>query len=187
MLASLPAVSDEWRSTIHSELRLGIGVHTGSVQVGNAGSTQKAKYGPRGPNVNLASRVESATKELHVPFVATQSTVKQLSANLMANRVCRAQMPGLPEPVELFVVAERATNEKLSIAWQTYGEALRQFEQGNLEAAASALSMIGNDTTDVPRRFLSERVENAQGRERRRRSTDKPAAHSNGVITLGAK
>ena len=186
MLVSLPTVSDEWMSVTQTELRLGIGIHTGSVQVGNAGSTRKVKYGPRGPNVNLASRVEAATKELHVPLVATQSTVERLSDQFATNRVCCAQMPGLLQPVDLYAIRLVTDNEPITIAWQMYDEALRQFEQGQLDAAADSLVMIDETIADVPWRFLSERVRNELGRERRRRSSDKPVAHA-GVILLSAK
>ncbi|MEX0611244.1 MAG: adenylate/guanylate cyclase domain-containing protein, partial [Pirellulales bacterium] len=54
MLETLPAVTADWMGVIQTNLRLGIGVHTGIVQVGNAGSTRQKKYGPRGPNAHLA-------------------------------------------------------------------------------------------------------------------------------------
>lgn len=187
MLASLPTVSDEWMNVTQTELRLGIGVHTGSVQVGNAGSTHKVKYGPRGPNVNLASRVESATKELRVPFVATQSTIERLTTDFAANRVCRAQMPGLQQPMNLYVVRSSTPDEKLTSSWQTYSEALGQFEQGSFEAAAETLANMDEAITDVPWRFLRERVRNESGRTLRRRNSDKPTNLPNGVITLIAK
>jgi adenylate cyclase len=187
MLASLPAVSDEWMNVTQTELRLGIGVHTGSVQVGNAGSTRKVKYGPRGPNVNLASRVETATKELRVPFVATQSTIERLSTDFATNRICRAQMPGLQQPMNLYAVCRPMSDERLKFAWQKYAEALGQFEQGSLEEAAETLANMDETIADVPWRFLRERVRNEVGRERRRRSNDPPATHAGGVILLSAK
>ena len=187
MLASLPAVTDEWRSVIQTELRLGIGVHTGPVQVGNAGSTRKVKYGPRGSNVNLTSRVEAATKELRVPFVATQSTVERLSEEFATNRVCCAQMPGLQQPVDLYAVRKAMNDEQSTRAWKTYAESLRQFEQGNFEAAAETLATMDETITDLPRRFLTERVQSELGRTLRRRNSDKPIALPDGVIPLIAK
>lgn len=186
MLTSLPAVSKEWMSVTQTELRLGVGIHTGSVQVGNAGSARKAKYGPRGPNVNLASRVESATKELGVPLIITRSTAERLSDQFMTNRVCRAQMPGLQEPVDLFAVRAATNNEPLAQVWHAYDRALKQFESGNLEAAADILASIDEEeaAAGVPWNFLTERVRNEQGRKLRRRTSDKPPVRSDGVVQL---
>ena len=110
MVDKLPAVAADWFRVIQTELRLGIGIHTGSVQIGNAGSTQRVKYGARGPNVHMASRVEAATKELGVPLVATQATAEQLPNTLATNRVCRARMPGLPKPVDLYAIGQATDN-----------------------------------------------------------------------------
>ncbi len=43
------------------ELEMGIGIHTGTVVVGNIGSTKRTKYGAVGSNVNLTGRIESYT------------------------------------------------------------------------------------------------------------------------------
>jgi adenylate cyclase len=187
MLASLRAVTEDWIILTQTELRLGIGVHTGPVQVGNAGSARKVKYGPRGPNVNLASRVEAATKELHVPLLATRSTVERLTRECIANRVCRALMPGVQQPIDLYSIREGNGDPHLVRAWRTYEEALRQFEQGHHETAAELLATIDPSISDVPRRFLAERVQNERGRKLRRRNSDLPISLPAGVISLVAK
>ncbi|PIE89765.1 MAG: hypothetical protein CR997_09425 [Acidobacteria bacterium] len=43
------------------ELKLGVGLHTGDVIVGNIGSTKRTKYGVVGREVNLTARIESYT------------------------------------------------------------------------------------------------------------------------------
>jgi adenylate cyclase len=187
MLQSLPAVNDDWIIVTQRELRIGIGVHTGLVQLGNAGSSRQVKYGPRGPSVHLASRVEVATKELLVPFVATQSTVLQLSERFTANRICRATLPGLTQTVELYSIRPTTTNDRLQTAWQAYDEALCQFEQGEYQRALDTLDSIDAKLADVPLTFLYERVQCELGRQQRRRSTDKPAPCPGGVIPLSAK
>jgi adenylate cyclase len=186
MLASLPAVTHEWMNVTHTELRLGIGVHTGNVQVGNAGSSRKEKYGPRGANVNLASRVEAATKEIGVPFVATRATIDQLSNQFCANRLCCAYLAGLLQAVDLFSVSSSPTAESVDRAWQQYHEALRQFERQQLDQAARALETI-DETHGIPVRFLLDRIQRERGRQLRRRDSDKSVALPNGVVPLVAK
>jgi hypothetical protein len=155
--------------------------------VGNAGSRRHVKYGPRGPNVHVASRVEAATKELQVPFVATEFTVEQLSGEFAASRICRAALPGLPQPVNLYSVRPVSDDRRQDRTWRIYDEALRRFEQGRYQHAAEALETFDPTVTDVPVQFLSEQIQRELNREFRRRSTDKPATERNGVITISAK
>jgi adenylate cyclase len=187
MLDTLPAVGAEWCRLIHAELRLGIGVHTGAVQVGNAGSTQRVKYGARGPSVHLASRVEAATKELRVPLLATRTTVERLPHTLTAHRVCRAQMPGICQPIDLYTVATRQGDASRSAAWQAYDRALSQFEQGRYQEAADILASLDVSDAAIPSKFLLGRAHCELGRNLRRRSSDKPAAQPDGVIALSMK
>jgi adenylate cyclase len=187
MHVMLPEVTNDWVRLIHTELRLGVGVHTGTVQVGNAGSTKRQKFGARGPNVHVANRVEAATKELGVPLLATQATVEQFSGELAAHRVCRARMPGLRQPVDLYAVGSRETEASQAQEWQTYDAALRQFESGQYQEVANLLSNIDEAESSVPARFLFEQVQRELGRNLRRRSTDKPTAIPNGVIALNTK
>jgi adenylate cyclase len=187
MLATLPEVAAEWSRIIETELRIGIGIHTGIVQVGNAGSTQRVKYGARGPNVHLASRVEAATKELRMPLVATQATVERLPDTFTSNRVCRARMPGLQQPVNLYVVGAPNPDPKKKLAWQTYDRALCKFEEGDFQEAATVLAELESSTIDVPAHFLTNRVQQELGRNLRRRSTDQPATAPGGVIAISTK
>jgi adenylate cyclase len=188
MLESLPEVAADWKSLIQTDLRLGIGVHTAEAQVGNAGSKSHVKYGPRGPSVALASRVEAATKELHVPFVATSATIEKLPSGFTTNRICRAVMPGLQQPIDLFAVSDSVMTVPITYAWKAYGKALEHFEAGRYQAAADVLAVIDEAVSEVPSRFLIERVQNELNRDMRRRSTDKPVATKvSGVITISAK
>ena len=78
MLGDLPKMNEEWKDRLGCPLRLGIGLNTGRALCGNTGSRQKFKYGPLGHAVNLASRVEGATKHFAVPLLITGTTREQL-------------------------------------------------------------------------------------------------------------
>jgi adenylate cyclase len=186
MLETLPKVVADWAGALDIDLQLGVGVHTGMARVGNAGSTRRTKYGPRGANVNLTSRVETATKQIGLPMIVTQATTARLSNRLTTHRVCRARMPGIDEPVELFSVEMAAAERSALAAWQTYDQALRQFEGGDLEAATATLATIGPAASETPAHFLADYIERELDRKQNRRRADDRRA-SAGVITLNRK
>ena len=187
MLETLPDVAADWADIIQGELRLGVGVHTGMAQVGNAGSSRRTKYGPRGANVHLASRVEAATKELGIPLVVSRATAERLSNRLTRRRICRARMPGVQTPIDLYSIHSRTSDACVSATWQAYDDALRHFEQGRLNVAADMLATIVPTVVEVPSRFLAEHIERVLGRQQSRRSTDGKSPRSCGVISLNSK
>ena len=86
MIEQLDHVNDEWRKKIDFETRIGIGINSGSAHVGNTGSVRKFKYGPLGPSVNLASRIQGATKYLGVPILITGDTKEALAKSFSIRR-----------------------------------------------------------------------------------------------------
>jgi adenylate cyclase len=108
MLKELPGLNERWQTTIHGSLALGIGINTGTAHVGNTGSSRKLKYGPHGLTVNLANRVQDATKKVGVPLLVSQS-VRERIGDLFASRsVGRLELKGIAGHAELFELSEHS-------------------------------------------------------------------------------
>jgi adenylate cyclase len=138
MLGRLPALNVRWQVVIGCPIELGIGVNTGTAQVGNTGSRHKFKYGPRGNTVNLASRVEGVTKYLKCPLLITAATQAQLDATFASRRLAQVRVVNIAAPVEMH---ELTTPDRPDWpdAKREYEKALDEFERQDFSQAVRTL------------------------------------------------
>jgi adenylate cyclase len=76
MQAALPQLNEEFAARGWPEVKIGIGVNTGRMSVGNMGSEFRMSYTVMGDSVNLGSRLESITKQYAVGILVAQPTVE---------------------------------------------------------------------------------------------------------------
>jgi len=135
MQMQIPLINEKWSKQIGEPLALGIGINSGKTWVGNTGSSIKFKYGPLGPSVNLASRVEGLTKYLRSYLLVTGATKKLLDDSFLTRRVCKTTVVNVVEPVEIYEVFVEA-NEKSKRLKQVTEQALIELEKNNFKEAA---------------------------------------------------
>jgi class 3 adenylate cyclase len=187
MLEGLPAVSRQWQRVLSQPLQLGIGLHTDTVQVGNAGTRQRLKYGPRGTAVNIASRVQSAAKRLDVALLATNSVRRRLSSRFVTLRVCTARLPGLEQPLELFTVFPSTDALRLQDDLARYADALDAFERGDLTAAEEQLVDLLAAGPATPAAFLAQQTAALRQGGLGRRVSDEFGCTPDAVVEILAK
>jgi class 3 adenylate cyclase len=92
------------------DLRVGVGVNTGRVVAGAVGGAGRLNFSVIGDAVNVAARVEAATRELDRDVLITAATAGALGDNVELTEMGQHELKGVAEPVELFAV-ESPTKE----------------------------------------------------------------------------
>ncbi|MDB4430272.1 adenylate/guanylate cyclase domain-containing protein [bacterium] len=92
------------------ELRMGIGVNTGSVVVGNMGSTQRFDYTCLGDAVNLSARLESQTKQYKVGLLVGEETKLGLEDKYNFYELDQIAVKGKSESVRIYTIINSAKN-----------------------------------------------------------------------------
>lgn len=157
MRRRLPALSDVWKERLGQPTEISIGINSGLAQVGNIGSRRKFKYGAFGTTVNLASRIQGATKHLGASILASQSTVQAAKGDFAFRRLAAVRTVNIADPVELYEMVPDRTP-----AWDDlrtrYEAAYALFEKGRfIEAMGQLGKLFADFPNDDPTRKLLQR------------------------------
>lgn len=182
MLGRLPDLNARWQQMLGEPVRLGIGINSGPAFVGNTGSQRKFKYGALGNTVNLASRVQGATKHLKCPLLITAAVREQCGPRLPLRRIGKVQTVNIQEPVDLYEVATAGGADWDSLR-QGYEAALDAFEARDFRRTVQILGelLIGPHGGDGPALILLSRASHLLSE-----SDDEPVSF-NPVWTLPGK
>ena len=151
MRQTLAALNRRWASQATQtgapfhEVKFGIGLNTGECCVGNLGSTRRFDYSAIGDEVNIASRLEGASKVLGVDIVASDLT-RSDAPDFAWLEVDRLLLKGKTRPTPVFALAgdaTTATSEAFRELARRHDEILaayraRDFEVARHLAAAAA-------------------------------------------------
>ncbi len=94
MLEEVTKMNRDWQGTERPQIAIGVGVHTGEATCGVVGSPQRLEYTVIGDTVNLASRLESKTKELGVDLLMSAATAEYLNAQYTLNALGEVDVKG---------------------------------------------------------------------------------------------
>ncbi|QQR79274.1 MAG: adenylate/guanylate cyclase domain-containing protein [Deltaproteobacteria bacterium] len=84
--------------------KIGIGLNTGDVTVGNIGTSKRLNYTVMGDAVKLASRLESATKELGVEACMSEATYNQSKNEIEGRYLEEISVKGKAQKIQVYEI-----------------------------------------------------------------------------------
>jgi adenylate cyclase len=99
---AMAALNERNAATSRAPMNYGIGVHVGDVMYGNIGSRTRLDFTVIGPAVNMASRLETLTKQVGKPVLLSRAFADQVEGDFALQRVGEFPVRGFSDPIELF-------------------------------------------------------------------------------------
>lgn len=104
MLTELEILNEKWKQDNKPTIRVGIGINTGLAVVGNIGSIKRVEYTAIGDTVNVAARLEEATKHLQQTILLGEATYQAVKDIVPCKSLGEMTVPGRDSPIRVYTV-----------------------------------------------------------------------------------
>ena len=104
MIEEVEKLNAKWISEGKKPIKIGIGLNSGDVNIGNIGSDQKKEYTVIGDSVNLASRLEGINKEFKTVIIISENTYAFVKDSIEAEHLGGVQVKGKEKVVDIYGV-----------------------------------------------------------------------------------
>jgi adenylate cyclase len=143
MVAKLDSLQDHFKSRGWPPIKVGVGLNTGDMTVGNMGSEFRLAYTVMGDAVNLGSRLESLTKNYGVNIMVSEFTSARVPDFAFRELDC-VRVKGKDQPVKIYepMGPERdlTPDEREELA--LYNDALTRYRSQQWGPAREALARL---------------------------------------------
>ncbi len=102
MRKALNILREQYSSNPNDQIDIRIGIHTGEVVVGNMGSHKRFDYTVMGDNVNLASRLEGASKQYGTRVIVSEKTYNLIKDKFIVRLLDTVRVKGKSKPTKIF-------------------------------------------------------------------------------------
>jgi PAS domain S-box-containing protein len=120
------------------EISIGMGIHSDEVVSGNIGSSKRMELTSIGDGVNLASRLEGASKQYGTDLIISENTYKEYADRLHVRELDFITVKGKSEPVKIYELVGikegfppigKALSEKQQQMVEHYNQAREYYKQ----------------------------------------------------------
>jgi adenylate cyclase len=182
MKEELKRIGEDFKARGWPALKIGIGLNTGTMSVGNMGSEFRMAYTVLGDAVNLGSRLEGLSKQYGATIVVSEFTRAACPGYVYRPLDC-VRVKGKAEPVHIFEPVGReaeldATARELNSRFE---QAIAHYQAQRWDEAAAVLDALERDGFDNPMLLGLYRERIAAFREQ------PPGADWDGVFTYTTK
>ncbi len=181
MMARLAELNLRRLAAGHVALDIGIGFSTGPTVIGNIGSVRRLDYTVIGDTVNLASRLEGATKQYAAKILLSEMTVRELRRPATLRELDLIRVKGKDRPVAVYEsLGYRAQEPGLAVLLEMHAVGLRAYRARDWKTAGAAFdAALDLYPDDGPTKVYRQRCE--------RLGKTPPAADWDGVWNLTEK
>ncbi|MDD1749379.1 MAG: adenylate/guanylate cyclase domain-containing protein, partial [Methanothrix sp.] len=170
MLATVASFNREEARPAEQAVQIGIGLHSGPVILGTIGASDRMDSTVLGMTVNLAKRLEEATRSLGVDMLITDQVADRLPLGHghQLRRLGEASLKGCSGPVGIVEVCDHDPPGVRHLKSQVepfIGEGIEFFKAGRFEAALSKFKSAQNIyPQDLPLQLLAASTKGALDR-----------------------
>jgi adenylate cyclase len=158
MMTMVAALNARRRERGRDELRLGVGIATGDVVAGTIGSLKRMDYTVIGDSVNLASRLQQATKHYQVSVIICEQTAAALDGTMPLRELDTLRVRGRQRPERVFQVMTGDLVAR-SAALADYGRGRQLLAKRRWKEAVAAFeAAVAADPDDQPSRLQLDRA-----------------------------